>query len=302
MTKKFEVYDNRFLELLRPDSELKQLWTGARWSEGPVYFTEGDYVTWSDIHNNRMLRWSDKDGMSIFRQPSNFSNGHYRDLQGRLVSCEHGGRRVTRTEADGSVVVLVDSYRGKKLNSPNDVIVKSDGTIWFTDPPYGIIQPGEGYLAESELGINYVFRFDPTTHDLTPVVDDMDKPNGLAFSPDEGILYVADSGFSHDPNGPHHIRAYDVIDGKTLINGRVFAVIEPGVPDGFRLDKHGYLFISSQDSVQVYSPAGELLGKIMVPEIIANLTFGGPNKDRLFIAANSSLYSIMLNTNGIQKP
>ena len=302
MGKLFEVYDNRFLALLNPDSHLEQLCTGARWAEGPIYFAEGDYLIWSDIKNNRMLRWSDKDGMSTFRSPANYTNGNYRDLQGRLITCSHGARAVQRTEADGTIVTLVDHYQAARLNSPNDLVVKSDGTIWFTDPPYGIIQPEEGYFADSELPGNFIYRFDPQTNELTIVVNDMDKPNGLAFSPDETILYVADSGLSHDPNGPHHIRAYTVVDDKSLTNGRVFAVIDPGVPDGFRLDIHGNLFTSSADSIQVYDPNGTLLGKIMLPEVAANCTFGGPNKNRLFIAATTSIYSITLNTQGIQKP
>lgn len=302
MTKKFEVYDNRFLALLRPDSRLEHLCWGMIWAEGPVYFAEEDCLLWSDIPNNRIMRWSAKDGMTVYRQPANFTNGHYRDLQGRLISCEHGGRRVTRTEADGTITVLVDNYQGKRFNSPNDVVVKSDGTIWFTDPPYGILQPNEGYPGLCEVGGNFVYRFDPETQEVTLVADDMEKPNGLAFSPDESILYVADSAKSHDPFGNHDIHAYDVIDGKRLANHRIFAVIEPGIPDGLRLDINGYLYISSHDSIQVYSPAGELLGKIMVPEIIANCTFGGPNKDRLFIAATKSIYAITLNTTGIQKP
>jgi gluconolactonase len=302
MTKKFEVYDNRFLMLLRSDSHLRHIAWGMRWSEGPVYFAEGDYLVWSDIPNNRMMRWSEADGMTVYREPSNFSNGNTRDLQGRLVTCEHGGRRVTRTEADGTITVLADRYQGKRLNSPNDVIVKSDGTVWFTDPPYGILQKDEGYPGLSEVGGNYVYRLDPETGELTMVVNDMEKPNGLAFSPDEKTLYVVDSAFSHDPFGNHQLRAYDVIDGTWLTNSRIFAVINPGIPDGFRLDIHGYLYISSGDSIQVYSPAGELLGKIMVPERIANCTFGGPDKNRLFIAANSSIYAIDLNTTGVQKP
>jgi gluconolactonase len=302
MTKLFEVYDTRFLALLRPDSCLEHLCWGMKWAEGPVYFAEDDSLLWSDIPNNRMLRWSPKDGMSTYRQPSNFTNGHTRDLQGRLVSCEHGGRRVSRTEADGTVVVLVDNYQGKKLNSPNDVVVKSDGTIWFTDPPYGIMNPAEGYHGISEVGGNFVYRFDPESGDLTVVADDLKMPNGLAFSPDERILYIADSAASNDPFGNHDMRAYDVVGGSRLTNSRIFAVINPGVPDGFRLDQNGYLYISSYDSIQVYSPAGELLGKIMVPEKIANCTFGGAKKDRLFIAATTSIYAMYLSTTGVQTP
>lgn len=302
MTKKFEVYDNRFLALLRPDSRLEHIAWGMIWAEGAVYFSEDDSLLWSDIPNNRMLRWTASEGMTVFRHPANFTNGHYRDLEGRLVSCEHGGRRVTRTESDGTITVLIDHYQGKKLNSPNDLVVKSDGTIWFTDPPYGILQPDEGYPGLSEVGGNFVYRFDPVSGEITRVVDDMEKPNGLAFSPDERVLYVADSAGSHDPFGNHNVRAYDLVDGVALANGRVFAEINPGIPDGLRLDHNGYLYISSADSIQVYSPAGELLGKIMVPEKIANCTFGGRDKNRLFIAASKSIYAITLNTTGIQKP
>lgn len=298
----FESYGARFDNLLRQDSKLIKHWTGSIWAEGPVYFAEGAYLLFSDIPNNRMMRWHDEEGMSVFREPADFTNGHYRDLEGRLISCEHGPRRVTRTEPDGSITVLVDNYEGKRFNSPNDVVVKSDGTLWFTDPPYGILSNREGYQAESELGACYVFRFDPETHDLSIVASDRDKPNGLAFSLDESILYVSDTGLSHKENGWHHIFAYDVVDGKTLGEGRVFAEINPGVSDGFRLDKHGYIFTSAGDGIQVFSPQAELLGKIKVPEPSANCTFGGPNKDRLFITATTSLYSIHLNTRGVQKP
>lgn len=297
-----EILDPRMTELLLPDSRLERHCTGAIWSEGPVYFSEGDYILWSDIPNNRMLRWSDNDGMSVYREPSNFTNGHTRDREGRLVSCEHGGRRISRTEPDGSVVCVVDNYQGKKLNSPNDVVVKSDGTIWFTDPPYGIMSNEEGYQAESEIGANYVYRFDPSNEELSVVANDFDKPNGLAFSPDESLLYISDTGASHDPDGAHHIRVFDVVQGKSLANGRIFAVVDPGLADGFRLDVNGNLFTSSEDSIQVYTSAGERIGKIMVPEKIANCTFGGPEKNRLFIVASSSLYSITLNTRGVQQP
>ncbi len=299
---RFESFDERFDALIRADARLERLCTGFIWAEGPVYFEEGDYLLWSDIPNNRMMRWNDQEGMTTFRQPSNFTNGHYRDHEGRLISCEHGGRRVSRTEKDGSITILVDNYQGKKLNSPNDLVTKSDGTIWFTDPPYGILSNHEGYQADSELGHCYVFRFDPKTNDLSIVATDRDKPNGLAFNLDESILYVSDTGKSHKEDGWHHIFAYDVLEGKTLSPGRIFAEINPGLSDGFRLDKHGYIFTSAKDSIQVYSPEAELLGKIMVPEPIANCTFGGANKDRLFITATSSLYSIVLNTQGVQRP
>jgi gluconolactonase len=250
-----------------------------------------------------MLRWSESEGTSVFRQPAHYSNGNYRDLEGRLITCEHGNRRVSRTEADGTVVTVVDKYEGKRLNSPNDVVVKSDGTIWFTDPPYGIL-PGtkEGYASESEIGACYVYRYDAATDNLRVVADDFDKPNGLAFSPDEQRLYISDTGASHTPDGPRHIRVFDVVDGQALTNGRVFAVIEPGFSDGFRFDQNSYLYTSTADSIQVFAEDGTRLGKIFVPEVIANCTFGGKDKNRLFITATTSLYVINLNTRGVQHP
>lgn len=301
----FESYDKRFDDLLLKDSKLEKLCTGTVWAEGPVYFSEGDYLLWSDIPNNRMMRYSQKDGMSVYREPANFTNGHYRDLDGNLISCEHGGRRLTRTLQDGTIEVIVDNYQGNRLNSPNDVVVKSDGTIWFTDPPYGILTNIEGYKADSELEGCFVFCYDPKSENLTVVANDRDKPNGLAFNIDESILYVSDTGGSHKDDGWHHIFAYDVSkDSSTysLTNGSIFAEVNPGLADGFRLDSHGNLFTSSQDSIQVYASDGTHLGKIYVPETIANCTFGGPNKDYLYIVASTSLYAIRLNTQGIQKP
>jgi gluconolactonase len=298
----FIEFDPHFSDLLVPGAKVERLATGALWSEGPVYFHEDDSVIWSDIPNNRLLRWSRKDEMTIWREPSNFDNGHYRDLEGRLLSCEHGGRRIARVESNGEKITVVDRYRGKRLNSPNDLVVKSDGTIWFTDPPYGILSDREGYKAESELGDCYVFRFEPITGKLTIVTDEVVEPNGLAFSPDETVFYVADTSAAFDPKGNHHIVAFDVIDGCHLSNGRVFAVIEPGLADGFRVDIHGNIFTSSADSVQVYACDGTRLGKIMIPEIVGNLTFGGPRKDCLYIAASSSLYLLTLNTRGAQRP
>jgi gluconolactonase len=295
-------FDDRFSVLLKPDATLVRLATGAIWSEGPVYFHEDDSVIWSDIPNNRLLRWSARDGMTVWRQPSNFENGHYRDFEGRLLSCEHGGRCISRTEPDMRKVILVDRYQGKRLNSPNDLVVKSDGTIWFTDPPYGILSDYEGYKAESELGDCYVFRFDPGTGDLTIVTDEVIEPNGLAFSPDETVLYVADTSSALDPKDSRHFMAFDVVDGRRLQNGRGFAVIEPGLADGFRVDVHGNIFTSSADSVQVYASDGTRLGKILIPEKVGNLTFGGPQRDRLYIAASSSLYALDLNTQGVQRP
>jgi gluconolactonase len=302
-TQAFEIDDRRMEMLIRPDSRLERLCTGAAWSEGPVWMPEQNCVLWSDIPNNRILRWSAADGMTVFRSPSGFTNGHYRDLQGRLVSCSHGGRRIERTERDGSITVLADRYHGKRLNSPNDLVVKSDGTIWFTDPPYGILSNREGYEAPSELGDNYVFRYDPATGELDIVTDLPEEPNGLAFSPDESKLYVADTSAALriDGSGNHHILVFDVVEGCNLANGRVFAVVSPGLADGFRIDVNGWIYTSSEDSIQVYHPDGTLLGKIPVPEKIANCTFGGPERDELYIAASTSLYRIRLNTTGLQK-
>lgn len=298
----FQIYDERFRALLRPGSQLVQLATGGTWTEGPVYFHEDDSILWSDIPGNRLLRYSERDGLSEYLKPSHFHNGHYRDLQGRLIACSHGKRCVERLEPDGTWTTLADKYLGKLLNSPNDVVVKSDGTIWFTDPPYGLIQPNEGYGGEQEQDGCYVYRLETETGELDAVITDMVKPNGLAFSPDERILYVSETGASHDKTVPSEIRAYDVVDGRRCTNGRTFALIEPGLPDGFRLDMHGYLFTSAGDSVQVYDPNGVWLGKILVPETVSNLTFGGPDKSRLYITATTSLYAIELATQGIQTP
>jgi gluconolactonase len=292
----YEIIQPNFRELLLGNCRLEKLYTGTRWAEGPCYFADGNFLIWSDIPNNRMLRWVDGLPVEAFRIPSNYSNGNTRDRQGRLVSCEHGTRRVTRTELDGSITVLADAYQGKRLNSPNDVVVKSDDSVWFTDPPYGILSDYEGYKSPSELAGNFVFRVDPHTRAVTIVADDFDKPNGLAFSTDEKILYVADSG------APHHLKAYDVIDGKALGKPRVFAECDAGIFDGLRLDTNGNVWASTRAGINVYAPSGELRGKIRVPEAVANLTFGGPRKNRLFITATTSLYSIFVNAKGVQWP
>jgi len=292
------VEDLLMERLLTPGSKLERLWTGAKWAEGPVYFHEDDSLVWSDPPNNCMLKWTAIDGTRLFRSPSQYANGNYRDLEGRLVSCEHLGRRISRTEQDGLVVTLVGALNGKRLNSPNDLVVKSDGTIWFSDPDYGIMSNNEGYMAPSEIGANNVYCFDPISGILTIVADDFQKPNGLAFSPNEDKLYVADSARSHDPHGNHHIRVFNVKDGRTLENGQIFAVIEPGIPDGMRVDLYGNVFTSSGDSIQVYSNTGKRLGKIFVPETVSNCVFGGPKKTRLLITATSSIYAIDLNTSG----
>ncbi|MGR3515045.1 MAG: SMP-30/gluconolactonase/LRE family protein [Paracoccaceae bacterium] len=295
----FEAIDPSFNDCLIGHARVERLWTGARWSEGPVWFAAGRYLVWSDIPNNRMLRFDETDGsVSTFRDPSFNSNGNTVDRQGRLVTCEHLARRVTRTEHDGSVTVVADSYQGKRLNSPNDVVVKSDGSIWFTDPSYGIMMDYEGDRAESELGACHVYRVDPSG-EITQVTTDYDKPNGLAFSPDETVLYIADTGASHTPDGPKHIRMHDVNPDGTLGPGEVFATCTAGLFDGFRVDRDGRIWTSAADGVHCYDPAGTLIGKILIPEFVANVCFGGPKLNRLFICGTTSLYSVFLNVNGV---
>ncbi|MGO9995959.1 MAG: SMP-30/gluconolactonase/LRE family protein [Steroidobacteraceae bacterium] len=299
----YVALDRRFSDYIIPVCTLEPLYRGTRWAEGPVYFADGRYLIFSDIPNNRMLKWEEEsNAVTVFRVPSNYANGNTRDRQGRLVSCEHGGRRVTRTEPDGRVSVIVDQFEGKRLNSPNDVIVKSDGTIWFTDPPYGILSDYEGNKGVSELGGCNVFRFDPSTENLSVVAGDFDKPNGLAFSIDERTLYIADSGRSHGEGLPHHVRALSVGEKGSLFDNRVFATIEPGIPDGIRVDSWDNVWIAAGDGVQCFASDGVLLGKILVDEPVSNLCFGGARRNRLFITAASSLYAVYLNTAGVQRP
>ncbi len=298
----YEIHDPRFRHLIVSSAALEELYSGCRWAEGPVWFGDLDCLVFSDIPNQRLLRYVPDSGVSVLRSPSNFANGNTRDRQGRLITCEHGGRRVTRTETDGRITVLADRFEGKRLNAPNDVVVKSDGSIWFTDPTYGILSDYEGYKAEPELATHNVFRLDPATGGLAIVVDDFGQPNGLAFSPDEKQLYVADSASSHDENWPSHIRVFDVLENGKLENSRVFAVIDKGLPDGFRLDISGNLWTSAGDGVHCFAPDGTLLGKILVPQTVANLTFGGPRRNRLYITATQSLYAIYLTTTGAQWP
>ncbi|MEM6429275.1 MAG: SMP-30/gluconolactonase/LRE family protein [Deinococcota bacterium] len=291
-----EVHDPRFKQLVSNNAKLERLASGCLWAEGPVYRADVDMFIWSDIPNNRMLCWR-AGQVSVFRQPSNYTNGHTLDVYGRLVSCEHGGRRVTRTEADGSITVLADTYNGKRLNSPNDVVVKSDGSVWFTDPSYGILSDYEGYQSEMEQPGCFVYRLEPTTGHLQIVADDFVKPNGLAFSVDESRLYIADSGYSHDENAPHHVRWFKVEDDH-LSAGGVFADIHPGVPDGLRVDVQDNVWISAADGVHCYSSEGNLLGKILVPEVAANLSFGGRRGNQMFITATTSVYAMLLGVRG----
>jgi len=309
MDTRIEIFDARLSPIVE-GSRLERLCTGARWSEGPVWMHEDEAVLWSDIPNDRMLRWSARDGMTVWRTGVEFTNGHTRDLTGGLLHCSHGLRAIVRTRAlaggvhaDTPDEIVVDRHLGKRLNSPNDVVVKRDGTIWFTDPPYGIASDREGHRAEREQPANFVFRFDPASGRLDAMTDAVQEPNGLAFSPDESRLYVSDTSAAmrSDGSGHHHLMVFDV-RGDALANGRVFAEVNPGLPDGFRLDAQGWLYTSSLDSVQVYHPDGSLLGKIHVPEKVGNLCFGGTGRNQLYIAASTSLYRIALHTEGVQHP
>ena len=293
----FEIEDPVFATYVLGNAPVKRLATGFDWVEGPVWFGDQQCLLFSDIPNNRILRWG-ADGLTTFRQPSNYSNGHTRDRQGRLVSCEHGTRRVTRTEWDGQITVIADSYAGKPLNSPNDVVVARDGSIWFTDPHYGIITDYEGFRAAQELPCS-VYRVDPSGR-IDAVITDMACPNGLAFSPDETRLYVADTGRMYQPD-PQHIRVFDMVGGKP-VNGRVFHTIDPGCADGIRVDTDGNLWSSAADGVHCIAPDGRRLGKILVPELVSNLCFGGRAKHVLYITATTSIYSITLNRSGVQWP
>lgn len=296
----FEVLDPRFTSLVFENVQIDSLWTGARWTEGPAYVPAGKYLLFSDIPNDRVLRFDEPGNtVTLFSDRCGFQNGRTVDRLGRVISCEHGGRQVSRIEHDGTTTVLASAYQGKRLNSPNDVVVKSDGSIWFTDPTYGIDSDYEGHKADSEIGASYVYRIDPDTHEVTAVATDFAKPNGLAFSADETRLFISDTGLSHDPDGPHHIRVFDVApDGKALAGGTVFATCDAGVFDGFRFDASGNIWTSAGDGVHCIAPDGSLLGKIKIPEAVANVEFGGPKRNRLYMTASQSLYAVYLRTNG----
>jgi gluconolactonase len=291
--------DDRFRRLVIGSARLEKLAEGCRWAEGPAYFPAGRYLIWSDVPNDRMMRYDETSGaVSVFRAPSGYSNGNTIDRQGRLVTCEHGHRRVTRTEHDGAVTVIASHHDGKRFNSPNDVVVKSDNSIWFTDPAYGIDSDYEGHKSESEIGGCHVYRVDPQSGAVTQVAGDFVRPNGLAFSPDERRLYVADTGATHVVDGPRHIRVFDVTEDGSLTGGSVFATCTEGLFDGFRLDEAGRIWTSAGDGVHCYDPDGTLIGKILVPEAVANVVFGGAKRNRLYICATTSLYAIMLPVNG----
>ncbi len=295
-----QVLHQSFAKYRLPLAAVERLATGLRWAEGPVWFGDARHLLVSDIPNNRILKWEEETGaLSVFRRPSDFANGNIRDHQGRLITCEHGGRRVTRTEHDGTVTVLMDGFEGKRLNSPNDVVVKSDGSVWFTDPPFGLLSDYEGARAEQELPAN-LYRLDPATGQATVLDDTVAGPNGLAFSPDERVLYVVESRAS-----PRNILAYDVTaDGTKITGRRVLINAGPGTPDGFRLDEDGNLWCGwgmgtpELDGVMVFSAEGEPIGRVQLPERCANLCFGGPKRNRLFMAASQSIYALYVNTRG----
>ena len=296
------VLDARFDALVVKLAAIERLYTGCRWAEGPVWFGDGRYLLWSDIPNQRILKWEEETGaVSVFRKPSNYANGNTRDRLGRLVTCEHGGRRVTRTEHDGRVTVVFDRWQGKRLNSPNDVVVKSDGSVWFTDSPFGLLSQYEGNGEEQEVG-QHVYRVDGETGEASVVADDVLGPNGLCFSPDERILYVVES--RGVPN--RKILAYDVsADGRAIGNKRVLIDAGPGTPDGMRCDIHGNLWCGwgmgdpELDGVHVFAADGTLIGRIALPERCANVCFGGRKRNRLFMAASQSLYALYVNTQGV---
>ena len=294
----FVLLDDRFW-LLDGDFVLQRIHTGSLKSEGPAYFPAGRYLVWSDIPASRLMRWDETTGaVGVLREDSGHANGNTVDRQGRLISCEQGNRRVTRTEHDGSITVLADSYDGKRLNSPNDAVVRADGSIWFTDPPYGIVSDYEGNLGEQEQDGQYVYRID-RSGELTVVVRDFNRPNGLAFSPDESQLYIADT---RPLEGPSHIRVFDVQPDGTLTGGAIHATCDNGKFDGLRVDTAGRIWAAAWDGVHCFAPDGDLIGKLLLPDVVANLTFGGPKRNQLFITAGPSVYTLRVTFNGALYP
>ncbi len=292
-------FSEELFDLVAPTAELHRLANGCSWSEGPVYLASEDMVLWSDIPNNRIMQWGN--GVSrVHAAEVEYTNGNVVSADGAIYSCSHGRRRIEKRSVAGSVTTVVDSFEGSRLNSLNDLVVKSDGSIWFTDPPYGIASDEEGHKATSELGTNYVFRYDPVAQSLTTVTDVLEEPNGLAFSPDESTLYVSDTSAAlrEDGSGNHHIMQFDVVDGMALENARLFTEVTPGLPDGFRVAKTGHVFTSSATGIQIFDVEARLLGRINVPEITSNCVFGGTDGQTLFITASTSLYSIETKVTG----
>lgn len=289
----YQVIDPGFLPLIVPGAPLRHLASGCLWAEGPVYLPDADAVLWSDVRRNRLLRYDAATGaVSVERQPADFCNGHTLDHDGRVIACEHGTRSVVRTERDGSTTVIADRYDGKRLNSPNDVVVAADGAVWFTDPTYGIDSYEEGYPAASEIGACSVYRVDPSSGAVTAQITDMVRPNGLAFAPGEAHLYVSDTGVSHVPDGPRHIRRYEVAGGAVVGGGEVLATCPVGAFDGVRVDRDGRIWASGHLGVHCYDPDGTLLGTIRLPETCANLEFGGADRRTLYMTATTSLYAL----------
>ncbi|QRE74620.1 SMP-30/gluconolactonase/LRE family protein [Methylobacterium aquaticum] len=297
----FEIHDERFKHYILGNAPLEELGSGFRWIEGPVWMGDADCLLFQDLPRNRTMRWIEGAGFSVYRAPSNYANGQTRDREGRLIACSHRGRCLYRTEYDGTVTTLVERHAGKRLNSPNDVVVKSDGTIWFSDPVYGIANDYEGGRQHSEQP-PALYRFDPRTNEIAVMAGDFDGPNGLAFSPDERRLYVAETGDQSKPNPRQYIRVFDVAPDGALSGGDVFHKIEPGYCDGMRVDEDGNVWSSAGDGVHCISPEGKLMGKILVPHVVSNITFGGPAKNRLFIGGSHTLYGIFLDRRGVQTP
>lgn len=296
-----EIHDERFRSMMPGNARLETLGVGCRWLEGPVWFADHHCLYVSDVPNDRVLRWSAPDGLSVFQQPSGFANGHARDREGRLLTCSHRGRCVTRGELDGRVTMLASHVDGKPLNSPNDVICQSDGTIWFTDPPYGIETDYEGGKQVAELPPT-LYRLDPASGVLAAAASDFEGPNGLAFSPDETLLYVSETGHQFAPEPRRHIRRFTLdADGK-LSGGDIFHTVSPGYADGFRVDEAGNLWTSAADGVHCIDPEGCHLGTILVPTAISNLCFGGRHHSRLFLCGGDTLFAIYTNVRGIARP
>jgi len=291
-----QILDPRFKACVVPTARIERLWTGGRWVEGPAWLADRRMLVWSDIPNLRMLSWSEASGeVAVFRQPANGANGNTVDRQGRLVTCEQYTRRITRTEAHGAITVLIDRFEGKRFNAPNDIVVKSDGSIWFTDPDYG---KSPAYEGVRELDGCHVYRLDPSTGEIRQMTTDFVMPNGLAFSPDESLLYIVDTGSTHVKAGPNHVRRFRVGDNDALSGGEVIATNAAEKFDGFRLDTEGRLWMGAEDGIHCYLPDGTMIGKIPLPERASNLTFGGENRDRLLITGSTSIYSCKVNARG----